>query len=618
MSDTAVLELLANPQSTAVTITPPPPVTASEPAQPTESELPVKPGAPVAPQLFNESVLSLVLKPELLKSLSEKFSEKDLISLPLKEILAGVTVDQVAGPWQSSKSGLSAVFTFTRFYHVELFMKRLYGKASDLKHPPSKVSFTTKAIGTPPREGEFEIEVVLSNGQDDKSSSNDILLAQYLNFIYTGMSSPNINEWAAMEYSDNSPKQALSNALAEAPVTQPIALEDHLPLDELDQLPSASTNTGTTGGINPSAQLDPTVESRQLKIPIARLGSWVHPKYGNLSFTQKDFDEIIQNFSSKALGFEPPLFKGHPIDSSSLEGHPSEGYLLSLTQEGDVLYGYWDVVDDQTYMDVKAGKFRYSSGEFVRGYKSKETGQPIGTTLIGMALTNRPFLTGLPHVRALSENTQFFTYDLSLTDPSRTMANELLSSPPATEPQAQSTETAPAATTPAPAAAAPAPGTPQTLSATEKAEILAQVTELKESYEQALAEAQGQVQTLSTQVQTLTTQLSAYEQRINQQVLAEKLRRLERLTLPVDVKNQYRQLIEAGNLGAQEEVIFSTLEQMSEQFKKTALTQYGVTTQVGPQQLADEQYNPYEDIIKQNLALAEAQKKARALQKQLS
>jgi len=132
-------------------------------------------------------------------------------------------------------------------------------------------------------------------------------------------------------------------------------------------------------------------ENQYVKIPIARLGSWVHPEYGDIEFKEEDLNRLQSSIEANELGWEPPLFYGHPQEG----GAPAEGYLLKAFREGDTLFGIWSV-NQTTYEEIKKGRFRYSSAEFLENYKSKRTGQELGNVLVGMALTNRPlFLTCL-------------------------------------------------------------------------------------------------------------------------------------------------------------------------------------------------------------------------------
>lgn len=144
-------------------------------------------------------------------------------------------------------------------------------------------------------------------------------------------------------------------------------------------------------------------QKNYLKVPIAVLGKWFHPDYGEVKFDQTDFDSMLQNWDGNVLGYEPPLFLGHPTDNSTVEGAPSVAFLEKLYQQSDTLYALYDPVDEKAYEDAAKGSYRYSSAEVSRNAISKKTGQPIGTVLRGAALTNRPFLTGMPRVEAVTQ-----------------------------------------------------------------------------------------------------------------------------------------------------------------------------------------------------------------------
>ena len=152
-----------------------------------------------------------------------------------------------------------------------------------------------------------------------------------------------------------------------------------------------------------------------LRIPIARLGRWYHPVYKNnegepvVEFTQEDFDSIKSAFKTNDRGYEPYLTYGHVksnFDKYTLDGFPIEGHLVKLEQVEDVLYGDFRPNNPEVVEEVKSGKYRYASGEFVRNLPSKETGARIRVFLKGVALTNTPFVPNLPRnaVKLTSED----------------------------------------------------------------------------------------------------------------------------------------------------------------------------------------------------------------------
>jgi hypothetical protein len=149
-----------------------------------------------------------------------------------------------------------------------------------------------------------------------------------------------------------------------------------------------------------------------LMVPIATLGSWVHPLYGEVLFEQQDFDQIITNFNKKVTGYEPPLFLGHSNDVNVWGDRPAVAFLEALAQQEDVLWGFYSVVDDQVYLDIKKGKYRYSSAEIIRGAKNTVTNEEVGVLLHACALTNTPFLTTMPQIKAFSQPSKTCTEKL--------------------------------------------------------------------------------------------------------------------------------------------------------------------------------------------------------------
>lgn len=145
--------------------------------------------------------------------------------------------------------------------------------------------------------------------------------------------------------------------------------------------------------------------STTLRIPIARLGKWYHPVYKNRSgepvveFTQEDIDSIIHVFECDDRGYEPYLTYGHvksSFDKFTTDGFPIVGYLKSLEQVDDVLFGDFTPANDKVSQEIIDGNYRYSSGEFVPNAKAKKTDEVFRMFLKGVALTNTPFVPNLP------------------------------------------------------------------------------------------------------------------------------------------------------------------------------------------------------------------------------
>jgi hypothetical protein len=148
-----------------------------------------------------------------------------------------------------------------------------------------------------------------------------------------------------------------------------------------------------------SAQL---IGGNIVRVPLAKKGTWFHDHYGTVSFTDTDFNTIIDNHRHNKLGFEPYITYGHiDEDPKSTDSHRKRGNAKDIFVEGDTLYGDFEVKDD-TYHKVSEGQYEYSSGEFVRNFKDKDTGEVRGTAFLRVALTNAPFIPFGEKVQALS------------------------------------------------------------------------------------------------------------------------------------------------------------------------------------------------------------------------
>ena len=143
-----------------------------------------------------------------------------------------------------------------------------------------------------------------------------------------------------------------------------------------------------------------------VKIPIAKKGTWFHDVHGIVSFTDEDFAEIKRESSKEVLGFTPYITYGHPtnLPYESVDAELKKGDLKGWEEKDDILFGLFDAKEDVVSL-INNKDYEYSSGEFLRNYKDKFTGQNKGTVLMRVALTNSPFIPfGDTKVEALSTN----------------------------------------------------------------------------------------------------------------------------------------------------------------------------------------------------------------------
>ena len=157
---------------------------------------------------------------------------------------------------------------------------------------------------------------------------------------------------------------------------------------------------------DPIEELPICLSNGMVKIPIAKKGTWFHDVHGLVSFTDNDFTEIKRESSKEVLGFTPYITYGHPtnLPYESVDAELKKGDLTGWEEKDDVLFGLFDAKEDVVSL-INNKDYEYSSGEFLRNYKDKFTGQNKGTVLMRVALTNSPFIPfGDTKVEALSTN----------------------------------------------------------------------------------------------------------------------------------------------------------------------------------------------------------------------
>lgn len=141
-----------------------------------------------------------------------------------------------------------------------------------------------------------------------------------------------------------------------------------------------------------------------LKLPIYRLGIWKHPLYGEINIAQNVFDSIMANFEGNQLGRPVYVKIGHQKSNAATFGdEPAEGWVKKLIQDNAILYAIAEPNNQSIIEDILKHRYRFSSAEYEPNYINKETGVNVGPTLSSIALTNEPFITGLPENMVISE-----------------------------------------------------------------------------------------------------------------------------------------------------------------------------------------------------------------------
>lgn len=129
-----------------------------------------------------------------------------------------------------------------------------------------------------------------------------------------------------------------------------------------------------------------------VRIPIAKKGSWYHSKYGVVEFNDDDFESLQRNFESNTLGYKPYITFGHLHEEhQSTDSQRKKGELVRFDKEGETLFGIFSAKEDALEA-IKAGDYEFASGEFIRQFKDKDTGDERGLVFERGALTNSPFI----------------------------------------------------------------------------------------------------------------------------------------------------------------------------------------------------------------------------------
>lgn len=125
-------------------------------------------------------------------------------------------------------------------------------------------------------------------------------------------------------------------------------------------------------------------------VQVAKTGKFSDPRYGNFTITTKDFDRWLSNFDAN-VGHGP---LGLPVDvdhSPEKRGDTEAmGWVKALERRGNEM---WAKVDwnDLGKQLIESRRYAYISPSYSNDFKD-ESGKSHGTALVGIALTNRPFL----------------------------------------------------------------------------------------------------------------------------------------------------------------------------------------------------------------------------------
>lgn len=134
------------------------------------------------------------------------------------------------------------------------------------------------------------------------------------------------------------------------------------------------------------------------RIPVAMVARGYKGKQ-QFALTREDLAQIVRNFRARGTG-EVVIDYDHSTEFAAGGGNavPAAGWLKRVDDTPDaagVLWGEAEFTERAAKM-LAAREYKYFSPVIVWGARSKMDGEPQGTTLTSIALTNSPLLERLP------------------------------------------------------------------------------------------------------------------------------------------------------------------------------------------------------------------------------
>lgn len=133
----------------------------------------------------------------------------------------------------------------------------------------------------------------------------------------------------------------------------------------------------------------------RIRIPTIRRAEFVAGRYGPLKFDDDFIGSIIRNFQANVLGVEVSIDASHRPELGAL------GWAEHLEYQDGSLVTQASATPEGARL-VREKTYRYASAEIDPNYIDRETGEEFGPTLLGIALTNRPYVHRQGEVTLLS------------------------------------------------------------------------------------------------------------------------------------------------------------------------------------------------------------------------
>lgn len=150
------------------------------------------------------------------------------------------------------------------------------------------------------------------------------------------------------------------------------------------------------------------LEDNTVDIEMLRVGEFKHKIYGDLEITNDMLDSMIDNFNENVLGREVSFDWNHKAEAAS-------AWLKELKNEDGVLIGTTELTADGKD-SISEKKYGYFSIEYSDDFEDPENGESHGPTILGGALTNRPFISKLKKIEFSLEDSDISIYRLQIKE----------------------------------------------------------------------------------------------------------------------------------------------------------------------------------------------------------
>jgi hypothetical protein len=134
------------------------------------------------------------------------------------------------------------------------------------------------------------------------------------------------------------------------------------------------------------------------RIPIARLGSYSDKRYGSFKISDENFANWDRNLG-RLPGAKVLVDVDHRADRSPRDTSAA-GWVTSLERDGDIIFGRFEPTPLGEKL-IREKRYAFTSAVF--GPHVDEHGQTTPDTLVGISLTNKPFITSMPAICLMSE-----------------------------------------------------------------------------------------------------------------------------------------------------------------------------------------------------------------------